>query len=42
MIYLTAFIQKCLEQMLRYPAPDQAKKVVDQIVADAKAYEVDK
>ncbi len=40
LIYLTAFIQKCLEQMLRYPAPDQAKKVVDQIVADAKAYEV--
>ena len=36
-IYLTSFIQKCLEQMHRYPAQDQAIRVIGQIMNDAQA-----
>ena len=40
LIYLTAFIQKCLEQMLRFPTEEGSRKVVGQIVADPKATDV--
>ena len=39
-IYLTCFIQKCLEQINRFPAKDQATRVCSLIMADSKATDV--
>ena len=33
-VYLTAFIQKCMEQMFRFPQPDKAKTIIGMIVKD--------
>ena len=40
LIFLTCFIQKCLEQMIRYPEEDKARLVVGQIITDAKTVDV--
>ena len=39
-IFLTCFIQKCMEQMARFKDQDRATNVVGQIVNDPKAVEV--
>ena len=39
-IFLTCFIQKCLEQILRFPQQDVATRIVGQIVADPKAGDI--
>ena len=40
LIYLTCFIQKCLEQILRFPQQEAATRIVGQIVADPKSLEI--
>ena len=40
LIYLTCFIQKCLEQMTRFPEETKARNVVAQIVGDAQAIDI--
>ena len=40
MVFLTAFIQKCLEQMFRFPDQERATRVCDMIIKDPQALDV--
>ena len=39
-IYLTCFIQKCLEQMARFSKPEEATRIVGMIAGDNQGWDI--
>ena len=39
-VFLTCYIQKCLEQIQRYPEHDKAVRIVQEIASDPKAFDI--